>query len=185
MCGKMKSPLDRAVRPGGAVHWCTGWRCTPITVAVQMLCANSAWWLGANLDPSNPSFQPEHLMAYQIVYQPSPRLGLDTFFVRVRRHGFMLYTLIVVISTLYVCFLMKPPGPKSQPKSKGSKKTADSSSESSFENIQLEDVAHPVDRWSKRELYQYLGDHHIYPGVDEPLLHVRATAKKYYQGREK
>lgn len=174
MCGKMKSPLDRcraAVRCGAPVHqW---------ALHADNSCC---WWLGATSSPATNLYWT--LMAYQIVYQPSPRLGFDSFCVKVRRNGFMLYTLIVVISTLYVCFIMKPPKPKSQPKSKDTKKTVESNSDTSFENIQLEDVAHPVDRWSKRELYQYLGEHNIYPRVDEPLLHVRATAKKYYQGRE-
>lgn len=123
-------------------------------------------------------------MAYQIVYQPAPQLGADRFFSKLRRNGFIFYTSIVVISTLYVCFVLKPPKPRPRPDLNTRAKSEDTS-DSSFENIQLEDLQHPVDRWSKRELYQFLADCKVYPGVDEPLLQVRATAKRYYQGVEK
>lgn len=124
------------------------------------------------------------IMPYQIVYHPAPRSGFENVLVKIRRNGFLLYTSIVVISTLYVCFIIKPPKPQPKPHKKP-QELPETSSESSFDNILLDEVLHPVDRWTKRELYQFLAQHKVYPTVDEPILHVRATAKKYYQGTQK
>lgn len=105
---------------------------------------------------------------------------VERLIISLRRNFFFLFVLLVFLSVLYTWYSLELIGTVNHKESSKEDTCKPEDKKKHSSRIRR----HPVDNWSKYQLFKYLCEYGVYPDTDENVDTVRFRAKLIYDLKE-